>query len=275
DGTGSATVGGDIVNANTVGTYIVTYDYTDAAGNPAIQVTRTVNVVDTVAPVISAETSGSVSTATATITWITDHLATSRVVYDTVSHASLGTTPDYGYTNSTLETDGSPMVTDHSVVLTGLMAGTTYYYRAVSHGSPESVGAENSFTTAIAIVADNESDDDDDNDDNDDNDDDDDDDKDDDDDDRESADVLASFGIGMPGESILGGIAEEVRQDEANSSSVEEVDKEEIGRVLGGEAQASDGSANKGISRSIWLWVILLGGVLAYLWRKRRLISQK
>lgn len=36
-----------------VGTYIVTYDVMDAAGNPATQVTRTVNVVDTTPPVIT------------------------------------------------------------------------------------------------------------------------------------------------------------------------------------------------------------------------------
>ena len=31
----------------------MTYDYTDVAGNPATQVTRTVNVVDTTPPVIT------------------------------------------------------------------------------------------------------------------------------------------------------------------------------------------------------------------------------
>ena len=40
-------IGGDSVDVNTVGTYIVTYDATDSAGNPAIQVIRTVNVVPT------------------------------------------------------------------------------------------------------------------------------------------------------------------------------------------------------------------------------------
>ncbi|GGW32916.1 PKD domain-containing protein [Arenibacter certesii] len=38
------TIGGDLVDTNTVGQYIVTYDVMDAAGNPALQVTRTVNV---------------------------------------------------------------------------------------------------------------------------------------------------------------------------------------------------------------------------------------
>ena len=39
------------VNVNTVGNYTVTYNVSDAAGNPATQVTRTVNVVDTSEPV--------------------------------------------------------------------------------------------------------------------------------------------------------------------------------------------------------------------------------
>jgi hypothetical protein len=40
------------VNTGTVGSYQVTYNISDAAGNPAIEVIRTVNVVDTTAPVI-------------------------------------------------------------------------------------------------------------------------------------------------------------------------------------------------------------------------------
>ncbi len=43
-------IGGDTVDAGTVGTYVVTYDATDAAGNMAAQVIRTVNVVDTTPP---------------------------------------------------------------------------------------------------------------------------------------------------------------------------------------------------------------------------------
>ena len=37
-------VGGDDVNTTVAGTYEVTYNVTDAAGNPATEVTRTVNV---------------------------------------------------------------------------------------------------------------------------------------------------------------------------------------------------------------------------------------
>ncbi|MBI4092106.1 MAG: chitobiase/beta-hexosaminidase C-terminal domain-containing protein [Candidatus Levybacteria bacterium] len=104
-------------------------------------------------PQISAESSSSVSTSSVTITWTTDELATSRVVYDTVSHAVLGAAPNYGYATSTIEVDTAPKVTSHSVEIADLTAGTTYYYRTVSHGSPEAVGDENSFTTTSPAVA--------------------------------------------------------------------------------------------------------------------------
>jgi len=41
------------VDPNTVGSYSVAYDVTDTAGNVATQVTRTVNVVDTTAPIFT------------------------------------------------------------------------------------------------------------------------------------------------------------------------------------------------------------------------------
>jgi len=47
--TGSVVVGGDTVDTSTAGTYVVTYNVTDAAGNVAVQKTRTVEVVVTYA----------------------------------------------------------------------------------------------------------------------------------------------------------------------------------------------------------------------------------
>jgi hypothetical protein len=44
--TAAIVVGGDTVNPNAVGTYVVTYDVSDLSGNAAIQQTRTVQVVD-------------------------------------------------------------------------------------------------------------------------------------------------------------------------------------------------------------------------------------
>ena len=53
DLTGSIVIDSSAVDTSTLGSYPVTYDVTDSSGNPAVQVTRTVDVVDTTVPVIS------------------------------------------------------------------------------------------------------------------------------------------------------------------------------------------------------------------------------
>lgn len=107
-------------------------------------------------PVISNEITNTPGETSVTITWITDNPSTSRVIYDTVSHAVLDVVPNYGYANSTVETDTFFKVTFHSVTITGLTSETTYYYRVVSHGSPEVVGDEKSFTTESEKSSDRE-----------------------------------------------------------------------------------------------------------------------
>ncbi len=101
------------------------------------------------APIISEQTSTNPTDTSVTITWTTDHPATSRVVYGTASVSDASSTaagePNYGYANSTDE--NAATTTDHSVTVSGLTPGTTYYLRSVSHGSPESVGNEITVTT--------------------------------------------------------------------------------------------------------------------------------
>lgn len=54
DITGNIVVGGDTVDTNVVGSYVVTYNVSDTAGNDAVEVTRTVNVnPDSTPPVIT------------------------------------------------------------------------------------------------------------------------------------------------------------------------------------------------------------------------------
>jgi len=55
DLTSSIVVGGDIVDTNNTGTYVVTYNVSDAAGNAAAQATRTVNVNPVVTDVVLNE----------------------------------------------------------------------------------------------------------------------------------------------------------------------------------------------------------------------------
>jgi peptidoglycan/xylan/chitin deacetylase (PgdA/CDA1 family) len=124
----------------------------DAEGNHATPTQFTVTVLDLA---ISAQLNSRTTVNEVTINWTTNHAATSRVLYDTVSHSdadtALASGPNYGYRFSTSE-DGT-MVTDHSVMVTGLSGGTTYYFRTVSHGSPEVYGPETTVTTNIAQSA--------------------------------------------------------------------------------------------------------------------------
>jgi uncharacterized repeat protein (TIGR01451 family) len=61
DGTGIVVNLSWTVNTWVVGTYTITYDYTDAQGNVAVQVSRIVHVVDTTKPVISLVGSGDIT----------------------------------------------------------------------------------------------------------------------------------------------------------------------------------------------------------------------
>ncbi len=86
-----------------------------------------------------------------TITWITNKDATSRVIYSSELEPhllQLNNPPDYGYAHSTAE--DSTKVQSHSVSISGLEPGLTYFYRCVSHTSPEeTISTEHSFTASL------------------------------------------------------------------------------------------------------------------------------
>jgi len=89
-----------------------------------------------------------------TIEWDTSHFSTSQVIYGAEGEAhtlnmsdATSTPPTYGYAHTTPEYDTAPKVTHHKVVITGLNPGTTYYYRAVSHGSL-AISREYTFATS-------------------------------------------------------------------------------------------------------------------------------
>ncbi|MDD2807167.1 MAG: SdrD B-like domain-containing protein [Patescibacteria group bacterium] len=89
------------------------------------------------------------TTNSITITWFTNIPADSRIVYDTVSHPILGFAPNYDYQWSTNTYDDSSLVTFHTVIITGLNSGTTYYFRPLSADSSNHAnGIELSYFTS-------------------------------------------------------------------------------------------------------------------------------
>jgi len=85
------------------------------------------------------------TSGSATISWVTDISSYCRVIYDDASHFTLGDPPNYGYDLSTGST--STKTTSHSMTLTELVPGMTYFYRVVCWASPEKISEEYSFTT--------------------------------------------------------------------------------------------------------------------------------
>jgi hypothetical protein len=83
-----------------------------------------------------------------TITRSTSYPSTSQVIYAVAgeSYTFDLTKPNYGYPHAAPVPEDPAKVTFHSVTLTGLTPGTTYYYRTVSHAS-FAISREYSFTT--------------------------------------------------------------------------------------------------------------------------------
>ena len=111
------------------------------ASNYWVDLTFTAAPPDTTAPVVSAVSAAPGETS-ATVTWTTDEASTSVVAYGTSASSLTGSASASGTTTS------------HTMTLTGLTAGTTYYYRVTSADgsgnsttSPASGSAPASFTT--------------------------------------------------------------------------------------------------------------------------------
>ena len=86
---------------------------------------------------------------TVTITWDTNLLATSQVVYGLAPgpYTLDLNVPNFGYPFGT--TEDPTKVINHSMLLTGLIPGQTYLYRVVSRASPPTVSAEHQFTVPL------------------------------------------------------------------------------------------------------------------------------
>ncbi|OGI29826.1 MAG: hypothetical protein A2288_03645 [Candidatus Moranbacteria bacterium RIFOXYA12_FULL_44_15] len=155
DGSFAATSSGS-VNTSIVGTYIITYNATDAAGNHATPVIRTVRVVDTTAPVVMI----TIGTDTVEVhTSFTDAGATWTDAVDgsgTVASATSGTvntdvvgdyTLTYAYTDANSNT-GSATRTVHVV-------DTTRPVITLLGVTPATVELGSTYTDAGATALDN------------------------------------------------------------------------------------------------------------------------
>ncbi len=123
-------------------TYYYKVTSKDINGNQTQSVERTfvpIREKDTTPPVISGVATSSVYTTQAEISWTTDELADSQVEYST----------DPDFPTYQVKTNSS-MVTSHSLVLTGLTPGTSYYFRVKSKDIEDNQSTKEdnfSFTT--------------------------------------------------------------------------------------------------------------------------------
>ena len=134
------------VNTNAVGSYTVSYNVSDAAGNAATEVTRTVNVTDQAIPVISLVGSSTVTTALsgtytdagATATDAVDGNLTSSI--QTTSNVNTSTVGSYTVSynvsdaagNAATEVTRTVNVADQTIPVISLVGSSTV---TVAHGS--------------------------------------------------------------------------------------------------------------------------------------------
>ena len=109
----------------------------DLSSNQATSSTQSFTTLDQTAPIISNINVEDITQSSSRITWNTNEASTSIVEY--------GLNESYGSSKS-----NSSLVTDHSVVLTGLQSGKQYHFRvrSVDSSSNTALSGDNTFTTS-------------------------------------------------------------------------------------------------------------------------------
>jgi len=124
---------------------VYTQDDADASSSGTNAVTITPTGKWTTAPSLeSGPTTSSITTKKATVAWSTSRTADSKVSYGTASGEYFSE-----------EVSNSSQVTSHSLTLTNLTPGTTYYYKAkwTDEDGNNGESDENTFTTEAAPTA--------------------------------------------------------------------------------------------------------------------------
>jgi hypothetical protein len=118
-------------------TYYYRVKSRDASGNETVSEDGTVGTCGSAGPSISGVSVSNVSSSGATMTWTTSVPGTSQVEY--------GTTTAYGLSS----TEDANLVAGHSVTLSGLTGGMTYYFRVKSKDAcgQESISSRYTFCT--------------------------------------------------------------------------------------------------------------------------------
>ncbi len=123
-------------------TYYLIVESTDTAGNRSASVSMKVATkADTAAPVLSSISSTDGSTTTQ-ITWVTNEPATSKVYYSTKENFDRSAP-------STKSVSVSSLVTNHSIMLSGLSTSTVYRYSVESTDASKNttISSEQKFQT--------------------------------------------------------------------------------------------------------------------------------
>ena len=172
-------VGGDSVDTANAGTYTITYNVSDSEGLAADEITRTVIVKkkEIVTPACTNCGGGGnggggggpimpslrifneklelLSNGAVVFSWETDKPATSRVVYDDISHKTTTYAINIGYASSTEEV--STPVKKHTMMITGLQPNTQYFFRPISTAGNNLTKIGNEKTFALPTVEEGES----------------------------------------------------------------------------------------------------------------------
>ncbi|MBC6401432.1 MAG: DUF5011 domain-containing protein, partial [Ekhidna sp.] len=120
DGTLTVTVGGDMVNTNEAGTYVITYDVSDAAGNAATRVTRTVRVRYPSGLVTNGDFQGS-----STSPWFVNFPDAGNTANNTVPTETAATNTFFNAANITADANGQAFTVNLSQVIQ-IEQGKTY-----------------------------------------------------------------------------------------------------------------------------------------------------